>query len=80
MRLSFLYDAAASRRANRKRALSASPYSEMDLNTLIRYSPSASLQLAAAAAALNGGGAGGGAGGGSPNSSGSYGGHLSTGI
>ena len=33
-------------RANRKRALSASPYSDIDsLSTLIRYSPSASLQL-----------------------------------
>ena len=48
---------AASRRASRKRAISASPYSEMDLSTLIRYSPTA-LHL------LNGG---------SPTSSGSYG-------
>ena len=47
----------ASRRASRKRAISASPYSEMDLSTLIRYSPTA-LHL------LNGG---------SPTSSGSYG-------
>ncbi len=47
----------ASRRASRKRAISASPYSEIDLSTLIRYSPTA-LHL------LNGG---------SPTSSGSYG-------
>lgn len=47
----------ASRRANRKRAISASPYSEVDLSTLIRYSPTA-LHL------LNGV---------SPTSSGSYG-------
>ena len=67
-------------RANRKRALSASPYSDIDsLSTLIRYSPSASLQLingaavaAAAAAAAASASA-------SPNSSGSYG-HLSTGM
>ena len=30
-------------RANRKRALSASPYSELDLNTMIRYSPTSLL-------------------------------------
>ena len=67
-------------RANRKRALSASPYSDIDsLSTLIRYSPSASLQLingaavaAAAAAAAASASA-------SPNSSSSYG-HLSTGM
>jgi transcriptional activator cubitus interruptus len=52
-------------RNNRKRALSASPYSDLDLNTLIRYSPTATaLHL------LNGGI--------SPSSSGSYG-HLSAG-
>jgi hypothetical protein len=44
-------------RANRKRAMSASPYSEVDLSTLIRYSPTA-LQFLS---------------GGSPTSSGSYG-------
>ena len=30
-------------RANRKRALSASPYSDLDLNTMIRYSPTSLL-------------------------------------
>ena len=53
----FCFWLSASRRASRKRAISASPYSEMDLSTLIRYSPTA-LHL------LNGG---------SPTSSGSYG-------
>ena len=33
----------ASMRANRKRALSASPYSDLDLNTMIRYSPTSLL-------------------------------------
>ena len=50
-------------RNTRKRALSASPYSDVDLNNLIRYSPTA-MHL------LNGGL--------SPSSSGSYG-HLSAG-
>lgn len=70
----------ASRRASRKRHAAASPYSDIDLNTLIRYSPTASLALlnssaaaAAAAAAMTAASASG-----SPNSSGSYG-HLSTG-
>ena len=52
-------------RNTRKRALSASPYPDLDLNTLIRYSPTAT-----AMHLLNGGI--------SPSSSGSYG-HLSTG-
>eukprot|EP00095_Tigriopus_kingsejongensis_P010985 snap_masked-scaffold281_size224178-processed-gene-0.6 protein:Tk10985 transcript:snap_masked-scaffold281_size224178-processed-gene-0.6-mRNA-1 annotation:"cubitus interruptus" len=63
-------------RANRKRALSASPYSEIDLSTLIRYSPSASLQLLNAAASNAAAIA---AAGGSPNSSGSFT-HLSAGA
>ena len=33
----------ASMRANRKRALSASPYSDLDLNAMIRYSPTSLL-------------------------------------
>ena len=52
-------------RNTRKRALSASPYPDLDLSTLIRYSPTAT-----AMHLLNGGI--------SPSSSGSYG-HLSTG-
>ena len=55
---------ASLQRNSRKRALSASPYSDLDLNTLIRYSPTA-MHL------LNGGV--------SPSSSGSYG-HLSAGA
>ena len=72
----------ASRRASRKRALSTSPYNDLDLNTILRYSPAASLHLlngaAAVAAASNAAAAA--AANGSPNSSGSYGGHLSTGT
>ena len=61
---------AAANRVNRKRALSTSPYSEMDLGAIIRHSPTllsgSSLALNAAASALTGGGI-------SPGSSGSYG-------
>ncbi len=75
-------EAAASRRAGRKRHAAASPFSSdlHDLGTLLRYSPSASLSLlngnAAAAVAVAAAATGGGSA--SPNSSGSYG-HLSTG-